>query len=466
MIISREQKARHRDAREHQVDLRTSLQRLSPSSARARIGALTTGKTFLVSVIAPFPKCERRMGRKKIQISRILDQRNRQVTFTKRKFGLMKKAYELSVLCDCEIALIIFNSTNRLFQYASTDMDKVLLKYTEYSEPHESRTNADILETLRRKGLGLDGVDLYNDEPLPAGKYQQLEEGVDLSVVRQRYYAPSLPPSEAPYLVSAGCENGFPIGNVPSPSLSSHRPPAFKPISFKPGTATSAGPTSHPGLIPPHSGIGYSVFPHCNLSRTLEMKSPPPMNLGCESRRTEPHPSVPGARPSLNNARVLYHPGNHVMAMGKAEYPYPGFPHPVSLQRGAVTPWPPQPPQEGHVSQINQGMSSGGCSLAAQTSSPTPPMNPSLNLSIKSERVSPEHPSSPATPPIHHIGHQSPMTNPEGAGRSRPEPYASREREDVQKGSYPSQHSTAPTPPVDKGGVPIRELEVMDGWQR
>ena len=31
------------------------------------------------------------------------------MTFTKRKFGLMKKAYELSVLCDCEIALIIFN---------------------------------------------------------------------------------------------------------------------------------------------------------------------------------------------------------------------------------------------------------------------------------------------------------------------------------------------------------------------
>ncbi|CDW53304.1 Myocyte-specific enhancer factor 2C [Trichuris trichiura] len=86
------------------------------------------------------------MGRKKIQISRIQDERNRQVTFTKRKFGLMKKAYELSVLCDCEIALIIFNSSNKLFQYASTDMDKVLLKYTEYNEPHESRTNADIVE--------------------------------------------------------------------------------------------------------------------------------------------------------------------------------------------------------------------------------------------------------------------------------------------------------------------------------
>lgn len=58
----------------------------------------------------------------------------------------MKKAYELSVLCDCEIALIIFNGSNKLFQYASTDMDKVLLKYTEYNEPHESRTNSDIVE--------------------------------------------------------------------------------------------------------------------------------------------------------------------------------------------------------------------------------------------------------------------------------------------------------------------------------
>lgn len=69
-----------------------------------------------------------------------------QVTFTKRKFGLMKKAYELSVLCDCEIALIMFNGSNRLFQYASTDMDKVLLRYTEYNEPHESRTNRDIVD--------------------------------------------------------------------------------------------------------------------------------------------------------------------------------------------------------------------------------------------------------------------------------------------------------------------------------
>lgn len=62
----------------------------------------------------------------------------------------MKKAYELSVLCDCEIALIIFSSSNKLYQYASTDMDKVLLKYTEYNEPHESLTNKNIIEVSLR----------------------------------------------------------------------------------------------------------------------------------------------------------------------------------------------------------------------------------------------------------------------------------------------------------------------------
>ncbi|MBN3288936.1 MEF2C factor, partial [Polypterus senegalus] len=107
----------------------------------------------------------------------------------------MKKAYELSVLCDCEIALIIFNSTNKLFQYASTDMDKVLLKYTEYNEPHESRTNSDIVETLRKKGLnGCDSPDPDADDsvghsPESDDKYRKINEDIDLMINRQRLCA-------------------------------------------------------------------------------------------------------------------------------------------------------------------------------------------------------------------------------------------------------------------------------------
>jgi hypothetical protein len=123
------------------------------------------------------PLPNRRMGRKKIQITRIADERNRQVTFTKRKWGIFKKAYELSVLCDCEIALIIFNSTNRLFQYASTDMDRILLKYTEYNDPHESRTNADIVEALQRKEGGRGGGGDSDDEDDPGPSQSPIING-------------------------------------------------------------------------------------------------------------------------------------------------------------------------------------------------------------------------------------------------------------------------------------------------
>lgn len=64
----------------------------------------------------------------------------------------MKKAYELSVLCDCEIGLIIFSGTGKLFQYASQDMDSILLKYTEHADPHESKTNVEMSKVNQRRG--------------------------------------------------------------------------------------------------------------------------------------------------------------------------------------------------------------------------------------------------------------------------------------------------------------------------
>ncbi|XP_061771394.1 myocyte-specific enhancer factor 2D homolog isoform X2 [Nerophis ophidion] len=167
------------------------------------------------------------MGRKKIQIQRITDERNRQVTFTKRKFGLMKKAYELSVLCDCEIALIIFNHSNKLFQYASTDMDKVLLKYTEYNEPHESRTNADIIETLRKKGFNgcnspePDGDDSIDQSPLNDDKYRKTE---DLDSLFKRYGS-ALPQPTFSMPVTV------PVSNQSAP------PPAALQFSNSPGGA-------------------------------------------------------------------------------------------------------------------------------------------------------------------------------------------------------------------------------------
>lgn len=58
------------------------------------------------------------MGRVKLQIKRIENNTNRQVTFSKRRNGLIKKAYELSVLCDIDIALIMFSTNGRLSYFS------------------------------------------------------------------------------------------------------------------------------------------------------------------------------------------------------------------------------------------------------------------------------------------------------------------------------------------------------------
>ncbi len=60
------------------------------------------------------------MGRKKIEIKRIEETKNRQVTFNKRKVGLIKKAIELSVLCDCDMIMYVIHN-GRVYQYRSTN---------------------------------------------------------------------------------------------------------------------------------------------------------------------------------------------------------------------------------------------------------------------------------------------------------------------------------------------------------
>jgi hypothetical protein len=59
------------------------------------------------------------MGRGPVQLRRIENKINRQVTFSKRRNGLLKKAHEISVLCDAEVALIVFSTKGKLYEYSS-----------------------------------------------------------------------------------------------------------------------------------------------------------------------------------------------------------------------------------------------------------------------------------------------------------------------------------------------------------
>ncbi|KAB8098490.1 MADS-box transcription factor 58 isoform 2 [Oryza sativa Japonica Group] len=68
-------------------------------------------------------------SRGKIEIKRIENTTNRQVTFCKRRSGLLKKAYELSVLCDAEVALVVFSSRGRLYEYSNNSVKETIERY-------------------------------------------------------------------------------------------------------------------------------------------------------------------------------------------------------------------------------------------------------------------------------------------------------------------------------------------------
>lgn len=82
------------------------------------------------------------MGRGKIEIKRIENTTNRQVTFCKRRNGLLKKAYELSVLCDAEVALIVFSSRGRLYEYANNSSVKSTIERYKKASADSSNTGS------------------------------------------------------------------------------------------------------------------------------------------------------------------------------------------------------------------------------------------------------------------------------------------------------------------------------------
>nr|QWX93764.1 MADS-box protein 25 [Cunninghamia lanceolata] len=100
------------------------------------------------------------MGRGRIEVKKIQDKKNRVVTFCKRRSGLMKKARELSVLCDAQVGLIIFSQTGKLSHFSSPrDMDEIIQTYHEcvescnksphkFQPPYKSKEVAGLMQKI------------------------------------------------------------------------------------------------------------------------------------------------------------------------------------------------------------------------------------------------------------------------------------------------------------------------------
>ncbi|TXG52862.1 hypothetical protein EZV62_022031 [Acer yangbiense] len=94
------------------------------------------------------------MGRVKLEIKRIENNTNRQVTFSKRRNGLIKKAYELSILCDIDIALIMFSPSGRLSHFSGKKrIEDVFSRYVNLPDPereHDIQNKEYLIRTLQQ----------------------------------------------------------------------------------------------------------------------------------------------------------------------------------------------------------------------------------------------------------------------------------------------------------------------------
>ncbi|KAH8957028.1 hypothetical protein BDL97_07G071900 [Sphagnum fallax] len=90
------------------------------------------------------------MGRVKLEIKKIENPTNRQVTYSKRRNGLIKKAYELSVLCDIDIGLIMFSPSGKLTQYCNCSMEDVITRFANLPLPERNKRKIENLEHLHK----------------------------------------------------------------------------------------------------------------------------------------------------------------------------------------------------------------------------------------------------------------------------------------------------------------------------
>ncbi|XP_033964705.1 myocyte-specific enhancer factor 2A-like isoform X2 [Pseudochaenichthys georgianus] len=424
------------------------------------------------------------MGRRKIQIARIVDERNRQVTFMKRKFGLMKKAYELSVLCDCEIALIIFNSSNKLFQYASTDMDKVLLKYTEYNEPHESRTNCDIVEALNKKEhRGCDSPDAdatYILTPHTEEKYKKINEEFD-NMMKCHKLTTNLPQQNflhGSMVYSPGAGGGGGGGGGATSQALAAATAALADSGILSSPHTHLQRNINPSQRPPSNGNtgdmalqngsgsvnGFVGSPGGgSLGKILQPKSPPLPHNSCKTdlRVVVPQskgmmhtlgtqrlsgslstPVVSISTPSLSHQSLVYSsigsPYNNDYSLNSPELS--GYSPTAGLSLGSLTAW-----QQHQLSSLGSGSSSLS-------------INTDHDINIKAE---------PTSPPRNHLSQSGYMTQAHGP----PHPHASSRAE---MGRSPADSISSSCSSHEGGGsdreeqqrrdfLPVNRSEGMEG---
>ncbi|KAL6859886.1 resistance to lethality of mkk1p386 overexpression [Amphichorda felina] len=307
------------------------------------------------------------MGRRKIEIKAIKDDRNRSVTFLKRKGGLFKKAHELSVLCSVDVAVFVFGNNRKLYEYSSADMRDLISRYQFHGGPNEHKGPSDF------NAGNDDDDDEDGDATPPRGP-----EGLEPQMMPPQYHGqphaqfPQVrhhTPSASPPIPNGAVFPGHPHHQMQR----SHTPQG--PVVSRPGSRNDTrrmGPSmAHQGA---HPGITYMPTP--------PIYNPPQPQPGMAPQHGSQYPYHQG--PPHHQQQQQQQQPQAYMEERRPSAP-PGYtthppPHAAPVSRAELSP--PQPPQH-HVPQISTTPPQPEGRL--QDPQPPPPVEPKRELMDRSQ---------------------------------------------------------------------------------
>ncbi|KAL2158022.1 hypothetical protein VTH06DRAFT_4832 [Thermothelomyces fergusii] len=273
------------------------------------------------------------MGRRKIDIKPIKDERNRSVTFLKRKGGLFKKAYELSVLCSVDVAVVIFGNNKKLHQFSSRDMREMLHRWTLHGEPNEYKIPADF-----NGGADDDDDDDENASP-PQG------EGGDPHTYPSQFQPPPQFPVIRNPTASPSPPNGVfgPRGHTPQPPMASR--PSSRNDIHRMGPNMVGQPVGTPGPQPGAvNGFSRPYMPQPVMYNPSQNPHPMPQPhppYPYSQQQPHPHPMQPRRRRRVNSRDAIPCPRRN-LPRSCPPTPVPHMSPPAQTQEPPI----PSPPQQ------------------------------------------------------------------------------------------------------------------------
>ncbi|KAN0073925.1 hypothetical protein V8E54_007862 [Elaphomyces granulatus] len=396
------------------------------------------------------------MGRRKIEIKAIKDDRNRSVggpvdsvhsTFLKRKGGLFKKAHELSVLCSVDVAVIIFGHNKKLYEFSSGDIRETLGKYQYYGPPHEHKGPGDF--------AGKTTGDDDDDDDMSPGPEDLQNPGV---VPPHLQNQPSFQhinhaPSASPPLsngVSFDPRHGTPQPQgLSRPSSRSHtRRLSANLVSQQSHPQSQSHPHPHATPPPPpQNGFAYMPNPSIynpnanpNLSQQAsrsgqfqQFTHPPP---GPQHATSQSHP--PSSIPQHHHQPPPHHLSQQAPHHGLPSHQSHQHPHPHPTHQ-----------QMPHVYLSEQGRHSMPPTFPPEQQPPPPPPPPQQQQQQQQQQ---QHP---------HSHQQRPMTHPEPPSSQPAQLKTDEGQSSPPPNPPPSKSRSIFTPIDDQGSVLARHFEIV-----